>query len=102
MRKIRFKKKKLGSNKKDNEVEKKSFNNVKCKDTNKNKSIFSKKKQKFNNIILDDNNGIKLEEINNQLLFLDSNIIDKVNKCTKASEVDKLVFNVCKNNWNFY
>ena len=32
------------------------------------------------------------------MLFLDSNIIDKANKCSNSSEVDKLVFNVCKNN----
>ena len=90
-------KKKLGSDKKDNEAEKESFNNVKHQDTDKNKSIVSENKQKFNNIMLDNNNNPNIK-MNNQLLFLDSNIIDKANKCTKASEIDKLVFNVCKNN----
>ena len=88
--------------KKDNEAENESFNNVKYQNSDKNKSIVWENKQKFNYIMLDNNNNLNIEEMNNQLLFLDSNIIDKVNKCTKASEVDKLVFNVCKNNWNFY
>ena len=46
--------------------------------------------------MLDNNNNPNIK-MNNQLLFLDSNIIVKANKCTKATEVDKLVFNICKN-----
>ena len=29
---------------------------------------------------------------------MDNNIIDKANKCSKASEIDMIIFNVCKNN----
>ena len=40
-------------------------------------------KQNFNNIILDNNNESKLKDFNNQLLSIDSNIINKANKCSK-------------------
>ena len=54
--------------------------------------------QNNDNINLDNDEGTNFEVNNNQLVYLDNNIIDKANKCCKASEINKLIFNVYKDN----
>ena len=52
----------------------------------------------FNNKILDNNDEMNLKEFNNQILSLDSNIIDKENKWSKTLEIDIIIFKEFKNN----
>ena len=84
----------FGKNQNKYKGEKESNNNL----NNIESGINTDNIQNNDNINLDNDDGTNLEVNNNQLIYLDNNIIDKANKCCNASEIDNLIFNVCKKN----